>query len=101
MERDSPDCREVRVFLTPHSRNVPGVALYFYMLSSFRAELAQIPYFARARAGAGSDRSRSALTQLSSGGNLLAGAVARTSVGFVLNPITILKARFEVRRGGG
>lgn len=62
------------------------------MLSSFRSELAQIPYFARTVAGA----ERSRLSQLSPGGNLLAGAVARTSVGFVLNPITILKARFEV-----
>jgi solute carrier family 25 protein 38 len=76
------------------SSNVPGVALYFYMLSAIRHELTLIPYFARASA-TGEGR-RSALAQLSSTGNLVAGAVARTSVGFVLNPITVIKARFEV-----
>lgn len=34
--------------------------------------------------------------KLSVPGNLIAGAIARTSVGFVLNPITVLKARYEV-----
>jgi solute carrier family 25 protein 38 len=40
--------------------------------------------------------SHTALVKLSSQGNLLAGAIARTSVGFVLNPITVVKARYEV-----
>ncbi|CAK9780611.1 mitochondrial carrier [Cutaneotrichosporon oleaginosum] len=74
------------------ARNVPGVALYFYMLSAIRHELTLIPYFARGGSGEGK---RSALAQLSPTGNLCAGAVARTSVGFVLNPITVIKARFE------
>ncbi|GFZ50798.1 hypothetical protein JCM24511_08556 [Saitozyma sp. JCM 24511] len=39
--------------------------------------------------------SHTALVKLSSQGNLLAGAIARTSVGFVLNPITVVKARYE------
>lgn len=78
--------------------NVPGVALYFYMLSAIRTELALVPWFARtAGAATSSEGKRSALAQLSSTGNLVAGAVARTSVGFVLNPITVIKARFEVR----
>lgn len=76
------------------SSNVPGVALYFYMLSAIRHELTLVPYFART--GGSGEGKRSALAQLSSTGNLVAGAVARTSVGFVLNPITVIKARFEV-----
>ncbi|BEJ14018.1 hypothetical protein CspHIS471_0311920 [Cutaneotrichosporon sp. HIS471] len=75
------------------ARNVPGVALYFYMLSAIRHELALVPFFARTTAS--NEGKRSALAQLSSSGNLVAGAVARTSVGFVLNPITVIKARFE------
>ena len=39
----------------------------------------------------------SVLPKLSSQGNLLAGAVARTTVGFIMNPFTILKARYEVK----
>ncbi|KAG8972300.1 hypothetical protein FRC05_010142 [Tulasnella sp. 425] len=39
--------------------------------------------------------SGSALPKLSSQGNLIAGATARVSVGFVLNPFTVVKARFE------
>ncbi|BEI90967.1 uncharacterized protein CcaverHIS019_0310370 [Cutaneotrichosporon cavernicola] len=75
------------------ARNVPGVALYFYMLSAIRHELTLVPFFARTTAS--NEGKRSALAQLSSSGNLVAGAVARTSVGFVLNPITVIKARFE------
>ncbi|KAL7422452.1 hypothetical protein Q5752_003100 [Cryptotrichosporon argae] len=122
-------------------RNVPGVALYFYTLSSIRASLSTVPAFASTSALAAASpavaqipapstpvsplpgpstvlplpaaaaqaspastalpvsepksTSRSALIKLSSGGNLLAGAVARTSVGFVLNPFTVLKTRYE------
>jgi hypothetical protein len=39
----------------------------------------------------------SVLPTLTSHGNLIAGAVARVSVGFLLNPFSVLKARFEVR----
>ncbi|RSH87593.1 uncharacterized protein EHS24_000105 [Apiotrichum porosum] len=78
------------------ARNVPGVAMYFYMLSSFRYEMAKMPMFATTVETTSKDgKQRSALTKLSSGGNLVAGAVARTSVGFVLNPITVIKARYE------
>ncbi|KAI5449346.1 hypothetical protein NCC49_004797 [Naganishia albida] len=41
------------------------------------------------------ERVTSALPKLNSQGNLVAGAVARTSVGFVLNPFTVLKSRYE------
>lgn len=43
----------------------------------------------------------SALPKLNSQGNLVAGAVARTSVGLVLNPFTVLKSRYEVGRVEG
>ncbi|KAK8854630.1 hypothetical protein IAR55_003369 [Kwoniella newhampshirensis] len=86
-------------------RNVPGVAIYFYSLSSIRNRLSMIPYFSipvriplsasKSELATGGGRSRSAIVKLSSGGNLVAGAIARTSVGFVLSPITVIKARFE------
>ncbi|KAK4689193.1 solute carrier family 25, member 38, partial [Tremellales sp. Uapishka_1] len=77
-------------------RNVPGVALYFYTLSSLRTRLSQIHYFSVLAQPSHSTSGKSTtLLKLSSQGNLIAGAVARTSVGFVLNPITVLKARYE------
>lgn len=69
------------------------MALYFYMLSSIRAELSRLPAFSNTLPA--DAKRRTALSKLSASGNLVAGAVARTSVGFVLNPITILKARYE------
>ena len=39
----------------------------------------------------------STLPKLTSQGNLVAGAVTRVSVGFMLNPFSVLKARYEVR----
>lgn len=81
-------------------RNVPGVALYFYALQGFRHQLTLIPTFAIApRVGLGDGGS--ALPKLSSQGNLLAGGVARIGVGLLLNPFTVLKARYEVRRKDG
>ncbi|WWC90540.1 uncharacterized protein L201_005476 [Kwoniella dendrophila CBS 6074] len=92
-------------------RNVPGVAIYFYSLSSIRHRLSSIPYFAvtvpvpstsstlLSSTGAPTkSHSRSAIIKLSSTGNLMAGAIARTSVGFILSPITVIKARFESNR---
>ena len=83
-------------------RNVPGVAMYFYALSAIRGRLSQIPYFAIPILPAPSSRASSfrsnssALVKLSSEGNLIAGAIGRTSVGLIMSPITILKARYEV-----
>ncbi|WWD02206.1 hypothetical protein V865_000244 [Kwoniella europaea PYCC6329] len=90
-------------------RNVPGVAIYFYTLSSIRHKLSSIPYFAvtlplptitptSSTSSSPSSASKSAIIKLSSGGNLMAGAIARTSVGFILSPITVVKARFESNR---
>ena len=41
--------------------------------------------------------SGSVLPSLTSQGNLLAGATARVAIGFLLNPFSVLKARYEVR----
>lgn len=78
-------------------RNVPGVALYFTGLNQFRAFLATSPYFAPLRAPS-SSYSTSTLPKLTAQGNLLAGAVTRVTVGLALNPFSVIKARYEVRR---
>lgn len=41
-------------------------------------------------------KSSSEFSRLNSRGNLISGALARTAVGFLLNPFTVCKARFEV-----
>ncbi|KAI0676685.1 solute carrier family 25 member 38 [Trametes maxima] len=76
-------------------RNVPGVALYFTGLNQFRGFLATAPYFASLRAQPTSSYSSSTLPKLTAQGNLFAGAVTRVAVGFILNPFTVLKARYE------
>lgn len=78
----------------PH-RNVPGVALYFYTLQSLRQGMTTIPYFAPPTSN--TTGSGSVLPKLSTQANLLAGATSRVAVGFLLNPITVIKARYEVR----
>ncbi|KAH9921546.1 solute carrier family 25 member 38 [Epithele typhae] len=77
-------------------RNVPGVAMYFTGLNQFRAFLATSPYFARLRAQRTPDAySTSTLPKLTAQGNLLAGALTRVTVGLVLNPFSVIKARYE------
>ncbi|KAI0772553.1 solute carrier family 25 member 38 [Trametes elegans] len=76
-------------------RNVPGVALYFTGLNQFRAFLATSLYFAPLRAQSAPSYSTSTLPKLTAQGNLLAGAVTRVAVGLVLNPFSVLKARYE------
>ncbi|KAL1747797.1 solute carrier family 25 member 38 [Schizophyllum fasciatum] len=78
-------------------RNVPGVALYMTGLTQLRAFMARAPLFSAvhaAPAAAAADRT-SVLPKLTSTGNLLAGATTRVAVGFLLNPVSVLKARFE------
>lgn len=77
------------------TRNVPGVALYMSSLTQLRYWMAtRLPYF-RAAQQADLSTSGSVLPKLNSQGNLIAGAVARVSVGFLLNPLSVLKARYE------
>ncbi|PSR72907.1 hypothetical protein PHLCEN_2v11210 [Hermanssonia centrifuga] len=58
--------------------------------------MATSPYFASVRAQS-SNNHGSTLPKLTSQGNLLAGATARVTVGLILNPFSVLKARYEVR----
>uniref|UniRef100_V5EWK7 Mitochondrial glycine transporter n=2 Tax=Kalmanozyma brasiliensis (strain GHG001) TaxID=1365824 RepID=V5EWK7_KALBG len=78
-------------------RNVPGVALYFYSVSHLRhvASQRQIPYISVALSPTDSNVGSSTMAKLSTTGNLLTGAVARVTVGFILSPVTVVKARFE------
>ncbi|CAD6924151.1 unnamed protein product [Tilletia controversa] len=86
-------------------RNVPGVALYFWSVTELRAFLARssIPVLSPARnsalsaLGSGSGvGSSSTLPKLGTPGNLVSGAVARVTVGFILCPVTVIKTRYEV-----
>lgn len=78
-------------------RNVPGVALYMTSLTQVRTLLATSPHFARVRRPPPAHAHTSVLPSLTSQGNLIAGATTRVCVGFLLNPFSVLKARFEVR----
>ncbi|KAJ7638365.1 solute carrier family 25 member 38 [Roridomyces roridus] len=75
------------------ARNVPGVALYMTSLTQLRTLMARSPYFHAVRTP--DSRNGSVLPKLSSQGNLLAGATTRVAVGFLLNPFSVLKARYE------
>ncbi|THH13108.1 hypothetical protein EW146_g7077 [Bondarzewia mesenterica] len=78
-------------------RNVPGIALYMTGLNQVRSLMATSPYFAPVRDSnhSGIHKHASVLPALTNQGNLLAGAATRVSVGFVLNPFSVLKARYE------
>ncbi|KAJ1029507.1 hypothetical protein NDA13_002754 [Ustilago tritici] len=78
-------------------RNVPGVALYFYSVSHLRhvASQRQIPLISVVVNVNDASAGSSTLAKLSTTGNLLTGAVARVTVGFILSPVTVVKARFE------
>jgi hypothetical protein len=70
--------------------------MYMTSLTQLRTLMARSPYFARIRTDA-ANKNGSVLPTLTSQGNLLAGATTRVAVGFLLNPFSVLKARFEVR----
>lgn len=76
-------------------RNIPGVALYMTSLTQLRTAMARSPYFATVRKDV-DGKHTSVLPKLTFQGNLLSGATARVAVGFLLNPMSVLKARFEV-----
>jgi solute carrier family 25, member 38 len=74
-----------------------GSAVYFTSLNAIRQQAARVPSLSAAGPNGsplGSGTS-SALVRLSSTGNLLAGAAARTFAGFLLMPLTVLKVRYE------
>lgn len=74
------------------------MALYMTSLTQMRTFLARSPYFAHVRrqSNGGPGDNVSVLPSLTSQGNLLAGATTRVAVGFLLNPFSVIKARFEV-----
>ncbi|KAF9224431.1 solute carrier family 25 member 38 [Gyrodon lividus] len=76
-------------------RNVPGVALYFTSLTHLRSVMSNSPYFSVQETTTTKDGLKTILPKLTSQGNLIAGATARVGVGFLLNPFSLLKARFE------
>lgn len=78
------------------ARNVPGVAAYFYTLNEVRWLVAkwQVPGLSTLDTSTRTHRS-STLARLSSTGNIVTGALARVTIGLILNPISIVKARYE------
>jgi solute carrier family 25 protein 38 len=82
-----------------------GSALYFGMLNSMRSYAARLPSLpvaagltkntAGAGVGAGSSNTSSALPKLGNVANLASGAAARVAAGFIMNPVTVLKVRYE------
>lgn len=69
-------------------------------LTQLRTWMAKSPYFALVHKRSSSDNANaSVLPKLTSAGNLVAGATTRVGVGLLLNPFSVLKARYEVRLG--
>mgnify|MGYP001508175803 FL=1 len=82
------------------ARNVPGVAAYFYTINELRWIVArwQIPLLSMPTSSqqpAVFKHGVSTMARLSTAGNLVTGAFARVAIGLVLNPVSIVKARFE------
>ncbi|KAH8921426.1 mitochondrial carrier [Atractiella rhizophila] len=76
-------------------RNVPGVSLYFFSLSSLREAFAQVPLFSLSSTSQPLSTSKKTRPKLTPLGDLLCGSTARTSVGYILMPFTVIKARTE------
>lgn len=72
-----------------------GSALYFTSLNALRQEVARRGPAAILLDGSSTKNSSSALPKLSHTANLLTGAVARTTAGFIMMPVTVLKVRYE------
>ena len=75
-----------------------GSALYFGMLNQMReyvSRLPTIPVPGLPSGGVGEGRSSSVLPKIGNVGNLATGAAARVAAGFVMNPVTVLKVRYE------
>lgn len=74
-------------------RNVPGVSLYFLSLARLRTVLGQSGYFT----AKGLEHTAGSKIKLTTAGDLIVGSTARTGVGFILMPFTLLKTLSEVR----
>lgn len=64
-------------------------------LTHLRAIMAKSPYFAVQDVRESKDGIKTVLPKLSTQGNLIAGASARVAIGLLLNPFSLVKARFE------
>ncbi|KAJ3796019.1 solute carrier family 25 member 38 [Lentinula aff. detonsa] len=77
-------------------RNIPGVALYMTGLTQLRSIMASSRYFTVPVIPSHSNATHnSVLPKLTNTGNLVAGATTRVGVGLLMNPLTLLKARYE------
>lgn len=74
-------------------RTGAGSALYFGMLNQMRVYASQ--QAVDAQQGQNHGANRSAIPKLSNSANLVTGALARASAGFILSPVTVLKVRYE------
>ncbi|KAK5134113.1 hypothetical protein LTR08_006888 [Meristemomyces frigidus] len=73
-----------------------GSALYFGMLNKMRQYAASLPQVPMASGQVKPLRgSSSSLPKLGNVANLTTGAMARVAAGFVVNPVTVLKVRYE------
>ncbi|KAJ3844643.1 solute carrier family 25 member 38 [Lentinula raphanica] len=77
-------------------RNIPGVALYMTSLTQLRSLMASTRYFTVPLVPTHTNATHnSVLPKLTNTGNLVAGATTRVGVGLLMNPLTLLKARYE------
>lgn len=72
-----------------------GSALYFGMLNQMRQYLSRASIISAASGEPSTTKGSSALPKLGNVANLTTGAFARVAAGFVLNPVTVLKVRYE------
>ncbi|KAK4507442.1 hypothetical protein PRZ48_001177 [Zasmidium cellare] len=72
-----------------------GSALYFGMLNSMRQYVARMPGLMTPAQNELVVKGSSALPKLGNVANLTTGAFARVAAGFLLNPMTVLKVRYE------
>lgn len=73
-------------------RNVPGVSMYFLTLSRLRTVIGDSGYFT----AKGVTTGVRGKVKLTTAGDLIVGSTARTGVGFLLMPFTLLKTLSEV-----
>lgn len=76
-------------------RTGAGSALYFGLLNQMRQYAARIPVDAVSASAAKAGGSSSSLPKLSNTANLAAGALARTTAGLIMSPVTVIKVRYE------
>ncbi|KAK4056509.1 hypothetical protein OIO90_002356 [Microbotryomycetes sp. JL221] len=79
-------------------RNVPGVSMYFLTLSRLRTFCGKFPTLTASSSTATTSSTKVKLTPV---GDLIVGSTARTGVGFILMPFTLLKTLSESSLNSG